>query len=252
MLRTIIVDDERLARQKIRTMLARETDVEILGESANGSDALELIRRERPDLVFLDVQMPGLDGFAVARALGPEITATIIFVTAHEQYAVRAFEVHALDYLLKPFDRSRFRMALERARHQFQSGDHVACARRIEAMIRELKPGHLERITVRANGRVFFVRTEEVDWIEAADNYVKVYAGSARYRVRQTIKSLESQLDPAQFARSHRSAIVKLDRVRSLDPMAAGEYLLTLSTGAKVALSRGYRDSFRKQLEGRA
>jgi two-component system LytT family response regulator len=242
-LRTIVVDDERLARQKIRTLLAKEADVEIVRECGNGDEAVAAIRQERPDLVFLDVQMPGMDGFSVVRALGAEITSTIVFVTAHEQYALRAFEVHALDYLLKPFDRARLRLAVERARHQLGSGDHHSCARRIAAMVRDLgQSDYTDRLTIRLNNRVFFVRTEEIDWIEAADNYACVHHGSRSHLVRETMAALESTLDPKRFARIHRSAIVNVDRIEEIRTMVHGDHVVVLRDGKELPFGRTYRE----------
>jgi two-component system LytT family response regulator len=248
-LRTIVVDDERLARQKIRTLLAKEADVEVVRECGNGDDAIAAIRQERPDLVFLDVQMPGMDGFSVVRALGAELTSTIVFVTAHEQYAVRAFEVHALDYLLKPFDRARLRLAVERARHQQGSGDHQGCARRIAAMVRDLgQSGYIDRLTIRLNNRVFFVRTEEIDWIEAADNYACVHHGDSAHLVRETMAALESSLDPKHFVRIHRSAIVRVDRIDEIRTMVHGDHVVILRNGKELPFGRTYRERLQELL----
>jgi two-component system LytT family response regulator len=250
-LRVVIVDDEPLVRRGLRTLLEQEADITIVAEARNGIEALAAIAEHDPNIVFLDVQMPGMDGFEVLARIPAASRPSIIFVTAFDEYAIRAFDVHAVDYLLKPFDAGRVVVALDRARARQKASTPVDDSRWDE-LLSQLKPVQrfADRLLLKDGEKVIVVLVADIDWIEAADNYVKVYARNVRYRVRQTIKSLESQLDPAQFARAHRSAIVNLDRVRSLDPMAAGEYVLTLSTGDKVALSRGYRDSFRKQLEG--
>ncbi|HET7435043.1 MAG TPA: LytTR family DNA-binding domain-containing protein, partial [Thermoanaerobaculia bacterium] len=242
-IRALIVDDERLARQKIRRMLAAESDVTVLRECANGAEAIDAIRDDTPDLVFLDVQMPGMDGFAVLRALGTQLAPAIVFVTAHEQYAVRAFEVHALDYLLKPFDAERFRVAIGRVRHQLASGDHHACATRIASMIRELKPPeYLERIPVRTNGRVFFIKAEEIDWIESADNYARVHHKRGAHLVRETMTALEASLDPRRFVRVHRTAIVNADRIEEIRTLFHGDHVVVLQGGREIPCGRTYRD----------
>ena len=250
-LRVVIVDDEPLVRSGLRSLLEQESDVAIVGEARNGPDALATITERAPDLVFLDVQMPGMDGFEVLAGLSAASRPSIIFVTAFDEYAIRAFDVHAVDYLLKPFDAARFRVALDRvrARRAASAGEDDA---RWEALLAQLKSSaqFADRLLLKDDGTVVVVLVSDINWIEAADNYVNVHARGARYRVRQAIKTLEAQLDPARFARAHRSAIVNLDRVRTLEPMAAGEYVITLSTGEKVPLSRSYRDRFRQQLEG--
>jgi two-component system LytT family response regulator len=243
-LRVVVVDDERLARQKIRTLLGRESGVEIVRECANGAEAVDAIRDERPDLVFLDVQMPGMDGFGVLRALGSGAASpAIVFVTAHEKYAVKAFEVHAIDYLLKPFDRSRFRVALDRAREQLATGAHHDCAARIAAMIREMQaPAFVERIAVRSGGRMFFVRVDEIDWIEAADNYARIHHRKGAHLVRETMTALEATLDPRRFVRVHRRAIVNLDRIEEVRTLFHGEQVVVLRGGVEVACGRAYRE----------
>jgi two-component system LytT family response regulator len=251
-LRVVIVDDEPLVRRGLRTLLEQETDITIVAEARNGIEALDAITEHVPSIVFLDVQMPGMDGFEVLARIPTATRPAIIFVTAFDEYAIRAFDVHAVDYLLKPFDAARVAVALDRARARQRASTPVD-DQRWDALLSQLKSVRrfADRLLLKDGEKVVVVLVADIDWIEAADNYVKVHARNARYKVRQTIKALESQLDPAQFARAHRSAIVNLERVRSLDPMAAGEYLLTLSTGDKLTLSRGYRDSFRKKLEGR-
>jgi two-component system LytT family response regulator len=246
-LRVLVVDDEPLVRGGIRALLEREADVRMLGEARNGREAVERIRELRPDLVLLDVQMPGMDGLAVVAALEPEERPAIVFVTAHSEYAIRAFDLHAVDYLLKPFDAERFATALRRARARMAEGQ----VNRLEELLATLRPApaYPERLLLKQDGTVVVVLTDDIDWVEADDNYVKIHARTGRYMAREPLKQIEAKLDPARFARAHRSAIVNLSRVKSLDPLAAGEYILTLTTGARLTLSRGCRDDFRSRLE---
>lgn len=246
-LRVLVVDDEPLVREGIRAFLEREPDVRVLGEARNGEEAVEQIRELRPDLVLLDVQMPGMDGLSVVAALEPEERPAIVFVTAYSEYAIRAFDLHAVDYLLKPFDAERFARALRRARARMSEGK----AERLEALLATLRPvrTYPERLLLKQDGTVVVVLADDIDWIEAADNYVKVHARSGRYMVREPLKQIEAKLDPTRFARAHRSAIVNLSRVKSLDPLTAGEYIITLTTGARLTLSRGARDEFRSRIE---
>lgn len=243
-IRTLIVDDEALARERIRNMLATDPLVSIVGECANGQDAVEAIQLNSPDLVFLDVEMPGMDGFAVLEALPPGGIPTIIFVTAYDQYAVRAFEVYALDYLLKPFDQERFDKALERAKSQISNQRSDTLNERILSALEEIKtrPVHLERLVIKMNGHVFFIKAEEIDWLEAEGNYVRLHAGKESYLLRDTITALESQLDPKRFIRVHRSAIVNIDRITELQPWFHGEYRIILGEGVQLTLSRTYRE----------
>ncbi|HXE56633.1 MAG TPA: LytTR family DNA-binding domain-containing protein [Gemmatimonadales bacterium] len=247
-LRVLLVDDEPLVRQGLRSFLEDEPDVEVVGEARDGREALQLIVQRRPSLVFLDVQMPELDGVAVAEALAAESPA-IVFVTAYDRYAVRAFDLQAVDYLLKPFDRPRFQAALERARRRLAASEREVLARRVEALLLELGGrGYLERIPVRSGRRIVVVPVDEVEWFEAADNYVRLHAGGRGHLLRETIKRLETRLDPRRFARIHRSAIVNLDRVRELQPLANGEYAVFLGSGTRLILSRTYRDAFQARI----
>lgn len=260
-IRAIIIDDEPLARERIRTLLREESDIEIAAECGDGRKAVAAIRRHAPDLVFLDVQMPELDGFGVLEAVGAERVPVVIFVTAYDKYALRAFDVHALDYLLKPFDRDRFHRALGRARAQLR-GQRDSADRRLLALLDEVRgavapassrtssgaPRRLERLVVKSAGRVFFLRTEEIDWIESAGNYVKMHAGRDAHLVRETMSALEAQLDPAAFVRIHRSTIVNLARIRELQPMFHGDYTVLLRDGRELTLSRNYRDRLEKLL----
>jgi two-component system, LytTR family, response regulator len=249
-LRVLLVDDEPLVRQGLRDFLEGEHDVVIVGECGNGMEALETIARERVDLVFLDIQMPELDGVGVAAALTAQEGPAVIFVTAFSEHALRAFEVNAVDYVLKPFDRERFRAALARARSRVAAGERTELAGRLAAVLAELQRsrGYAQRILVRSDGRIRLVPVGEVDWIEAADNYVRVHAGSERHLVRETMAAMEARLDPARFARIHRSTIVNLARIRELQPTFNGEYAVLLHGDAKLTLSRGYREALRSRL----
>jgi two-component system LytT family response regulator len=246
-LRVLVVDDEPLVRDGIRALLEREPQVRMLGEARNGVEALERIRELRPDLVLLDVQMPGMDGLAVVAALEPEERPEIVFVTAHGEYAIQAFDLHAVDYLLKPFDAERFATSLRRARARMAEGK----ANRLDDLLTTLRPepAYPERLLLKQHGTIVVVLADDIDWVEAADNYVKIHARTGRYMLREPLKQIEAKLDPARFARVHRSAIVDLSRVKSLDPQAAGEYVITLTTGIRLTLSRGFRDHFKSRLE---
>ncbi len=241
-IRALIVDDEPLARRRIRRMLAHHADVEIIGDSANGRDAILVIRDQAPDLVFLDVLMPEMDGFAVLEALSAEAMPLIIFVTAYDQYALRAFEVYALDYLLKPFDRQRFDKALQRAKARLVN-ERSDINQRALALLEELRAqtSHVERMVIKSGGRAFFLKTDEIDWVEAEGKYVRLHVGKESYLVREAISGLEAQLDPKKFLRIHRSTIVNIDRVRELQPWFHNEYRVILRDGTELMLSRSCR-----------
>jgi two-component system LytT family response regulator len=243
-IRTIIVDDEPLARRGIRAHLKEERDVEIIAECNNGRDALCVIEEQAPDLVFLDVQMPELDGFGVLEALKVEPLPSIIFVTAYDKYALRAFEVHALDYLLKPFDTERFARALERARAQIERRSISDLSQRLQSLIDDLRTNqkYAERLVIKTVGKIFFLGVEEIDWIEAADNYVRLHSGHDKHLLRETMNSLESRLDPNQFLRVQRSAIINVRRIKELHPLFKGEYEIVLRDGTRLTSGRGYRD----------
>jgi two-component system LytT family response regulator len=242
-IRALIVDDEPLARTRLRALLDGEADVEVVGECGDGQAALAAVAELAPDLLFLDVQMPALDGFGLLEALGPGRLPAVVFVTAYDRYALRAFEVHALDYLLKPFDRDRFRKALDRARAQLAAAGRGAADPRLLALLEDTRGARrpLERLVVKSAGRVFFLRTEEIDWIEAAGNYVRLHAGADTHLLRDTMNGLEARLDPQRFLRVHRSTIVNVDRIQELQPWFHGDYLVILRDGTQLTLSRGYR-----------
>jgi two-component system, LytTR family, response regulator len=244
-LRTLIVDDEPLARGRLRLLLGEEPDIEIIGECEDGMEALEIIREQRPDLVLLDVQMPELDGFGLLAELGQEHMPAIIFVTAHDQFALRAFEVHALDYLLKPFDAERLRSSLKRARAWLDRRGSDDLGERLSAMLTDLRSGAgkpQDRLAVKSSGRVVLLKHEEIDWIEASDNYVNLHVGKESHLLRETMNNLEQRLPSDRFLRISRSTIVNLDRVRELQPLFHGEYSVILRDGTRLSLSRGYRD----------
>jgi len=242
-IRTIIVDDEPLARRKIRRMLSRDSEVEILGDCANGKEAIQAIGASAPDLVFLDVQMPEIDGFDVLEALPPARVPFVIFVTAYDQYALRAFEVSAVDYLVKPFDRRRFEKSLQRAKARLSNERGTDLNQQTLALLEELKArsSHTERLVIKAGGRAFFLKTEEIDWIEAEGKYVRLHVGKESYLLREAIGSMEGQLDPKKFPRIHRSTIVNIDRVRELQPWFHNEYRVILKDGTELMLSRSCR-----------
>jgi DNA-binding LytR/AlgR family response regulator len=240
------VDDEAPARERLKRYLGELDDVEIVGEAADGAEAVALIEAQSPDLVLLDIQMPGLDGFGVIEAL--EDPPVVIFVTAYDQYAIRAFEVHALDYLLKPFSRERLAKAIGRARKALDGGrDHGAQLRGLlEGLAAEGR--YLTRLAVRDRDRIRVLEAERIDWIGIEDEQVMIHVGDQTYPVRHTLTELEGRLDPNRFFRAHRSAIVNLDRVEEIIPWFKGGHILRLSTGAKVDLSRAQARALRKIL----
>jgi two-component system LytT family response regulator len=249
-IRVAIVDDEPLARDTTRLVLAADADVEIVA-SVSGVDAPEALRRTAPDLVFLDVQMPGLDGFDVIAAVGPEAMPAIVFVTAHDRYAVKAFEVHALDYVLKPYDDRRLLAALARARHRLGAGAPRPSEQLAELLSdRERTRPRAERFFVRCRGRTEIVDAADVDWFEAADDYVELHVGAAVHVVRERLAELEQRLDPARFVRIHRSAIVNLARIRTIAPRFRGDADVVLTGGATVRLSRSRRRELMQRLSG--
>lgn len=258
-IRVLVVDDERLAREGLIALLKADPEVELVGQCSSGALAVEALRRQPVDVLFLDVEMAGMDGFQVLRETGPERPAAIIFVTAHDAYALKAFEVHALDYLMKPFDDDRFAQVLSRAK------EHVR-GRRIQLLARQMAgllgtapapapalsptptpppvtPGrYLERLVLKEVGRVAFLAVEEVDWLGAEDYYVQVHVGRQTHLLRQSLRELETQLDPRRFVRIHRSTMVNVQRVKELRPLLHGEYQVILQDGTCLKLSRSYRE----------
>jgi two-component system LytT family response regulator len=249
-LKTLIVDDEPLARERVTTLLQGEEGIELLGECRDGLEAIAAVQQLQPDLVFLDVQMPGADGFQVINAVGADKMPMVIFVTAYDQHALRAFEVRALDYLLKPFDRDRFREALGRARRHIEQQETGDLGRRLLALVKDLRPAapKTDRLVVKSGGRLFFLRTDEIDWVEAAGNYVRLHVGPASHLLRETMNAIEGRLDPEKFFRIHRSRIVNMERIQELQPWLNGEYAVLLRTGTRLTLSRGYREKLQDRL----
>ena len=255
-IRVLIADDEPPARSRLRHLLARHPGVEVAGETASGALTVAAIRSLAPDLVFLDVQMPDLDGFGVVAEIGPEAMPAVIFVTAFDQYAVRAFEACALDYLLKPFDDERFAKALDRAREEVRRGRlDGLCGKLLSLLAEGSSPagdadGSMDRLVIRSAGRVVFVETADVDWIEGAGSYVRLHVGSRSFLLRDTLRHLESSLDPDRFLRIHRSAMVNVRRVRELRPRSHGESRVILRDGTELKASRTYRDRLARLLRG--
>jgi len=241
--RTLIVDDETLARERLRQLLQDEPEIELLGECADGTEAVEVIQRQSPDLIFLDIQMPELDGFGVLQAMTSTPAPVVVFVTAHDKFALRAFEVHAADYLLKPFDRERFKKALARALDRVKHREGAAQQAQA-AVLAELKPPSrpLERLAVKTSGKVIFVKLEDVDYIESAHNYVEVHVDKQSHLLRETLNSIEARLPAEKFVRISRSVIVHIERVKERQPLFYGEYAVTLHNGTRLTLSRRYRD----------
>jgi two-component system LytT family response regulator len=246
-IRTLIVDDEPLARQRLRHLLHADPEIDMVGECGNGREALDALQQYRPDLMFLDVQMPVLDGFGVLEAVGETALPVVIFVTAHDRYALKAFEVHALDYLLKPFDQPRFAAALKRAKDQVKKDRTGAVDQRLLDLLQERSKGS-ERLVIKSAGRVTFVRKEDIDWIEAAGNYVRLHTGKEDHLLRESMNGLEAKLDPKRFVRVHRSTIVNVERIRELQPAFHGDYVIFLQDGTELALSRNYRDGLKNAL----
>jgi two-component system, LytTR family, response regulator len=237
-IRTLVIDDEPLARSNLTVLLRRDPEIDLIGECGSGMEAVAEIRGQHPEMVFLDVQMPETDGFDVLELLGTELPAAIIFVTAYDHYALRAFEAGALDYLLKPFDNARFERALSRAKQRIVHGDPAA--------------GKTDRLAVKSAGLVAFVKISEIDWIEAADYYSCLHVGAKTHMLRRSMAELEQDLDPQLFCRIHRSTIVNLDRLRSLELREDGEHEVLIQSGERLRLSRRYRKELQARMGVRA
>ena len=242
-LRVLIVDDEPLARDSIRMLLRHERDIVVVGE-ASGVDAAALIASARPDIMFLDIQMPEVDGFALLDRVGAGAVPAVVFVTAFDRYALKAFEVHALDYLLKPFDDRRFAQALSRARERAHSRRRGEADTRLASLLRERATAPRDRFLIPVRDKVLVVEAANIDWVEAADYYVSLHVGPATHLLRETMDELEKQLDPSRFFRVHRSAIVNIERVREIHPLFRGDCALVLTDGTRVKLSRSRRKDF--------
>ena len=240
-IRTLIVDDEPLARRRLRAFLRPEPDIEVVGECGNGEEAVASIRKLRPDLVFLDIQMPGMDGFAVLAALDPRHLPLIVFVTAHDQYAVQAFERRALDYLLKPFSKKRFQDAVSRVRERLSGPDTGDFRERVTSLLRTVT-GPKTHLVVKTDGRSVLLRTAHIEWLEAEGDYVRIHAGREVYLTRQTMNRIEAELGSGRFVRVHRSSIVNVEFIKEIHPLPGGDHVVTLRDLTQVTLSRGYRD----------
>lgn len=255
--RAVIIDDEPAARRGVRLLLSRDSEIEIVGEAGDGIEAVELIRRERPEMAFLDVQMPGFDGFEVLRQAGDAAPAAVVFVTAYDEHALKAFEVHAIDYVLKPYEDARFHSAVERAKAGLRGLDAKALAARLAQLLQfverttaESPPAQgsttagerSDRILLKSSGEIYFLKVDEIDWIEAEGDYMKFHVAGKAHLLRETMVRLEARLDPERFIRIHRSTIVNIDRVRKLTPAFAGDYAVILADGTKLRLSRGYQE----------
>jgi two-component system LytT family response regulator len=258
-IKTLLVDDEPLARRNLRVLLKDDADVEVVGEARNGTEALDAIREHSPDLVFLDIQMPEMDGFGVLENIEAGQMPVIVFVTAFDRYALRAFEFHALDYLLKPFDDARFEKALRQAKQQVEQRDIKDLSHRLIALLagrdaattteHPAKTDYLTRLLIKSSGRVSFLKTEDVDWIGAEDYYIKLHVGRKNHLLRETMNEMEAKLDPSKFVRVHRSSIVNVDRIRELQQHFNGEYVVVLKDGTELKLSRSRREQLQNMLK---
>ena len=257
-IKTLIVDDEPLARRNLRVLLEKDPQIEIVDECRNGREAVKAINTLSPDLIFLDIQMPEMDGFDVLARTGPEHIQAIIFVTAFDQYALKAFDVHALDYLLKPFDDERFAHALQRAKTQIEAREINRLSKRLLALLEERESErkgseetekYLTRLMIKDAGRVMLLKVDEIDFIEADGNYAKVHAGRKSHLLREKMNELEARLDPAKFVRIHRSIIVNLERIKEMHPHFNGDYIVVLEDGRKLRLSRTRREHLEGKLK---
>jgi len=256
-IRALIADDEPVARDGIRILLEDHPEIEVVGECADGREVAHAIQQLQPDLVFLDIQMPEMDGFSVIAEVGPEEMPVVIFVTAYDEYALRAFDVAAIDYLLKPIDDERFGRAVSRAKTQIRQGEFGKLSRRLIELLErtgQRDPAsppagtYLQRVMLKTGGRVTFLKVDDIDWIEAEGDYVKLHVGSDHHLIRDTMKNLDEQLDPTRFVRIHRSIIVNLDRIKELHPYFHGDYMVVLKDGTELKLSRGRRRTLEERL----
>jgi two-component system LytT family response regulator len=249
-IRTIIVDDVELARERVK-MLLDDPEIEIVAECENGREAIEAIQNLKPDLVFLDVQMPKIGGFEVVETIGAERMPAVIFVTAYDEYAIRAFEINAIDYLLKPFDEERLKKAVERAKREIKKQElSLGIEEKLRKLLKEVKtePQYLKRIPVKSARGTTLVLTEEIDWISSDRHYLEIHIGNEMYLIREKLSELETKLDPQVFMRIHRSTIVNLDRIKSFHPLFNGDQLIILKNGRELNLSRTYHDKFMLRL----
>lgn len=250
-IRTLIVDDEPLARNHLKSLLAPDEEIEIVGECGSGSEAVDAIRRDEPDLVLLDIQIPELDGFEVIREIGPNAMPFVLFVTAYDEHALRAFEAQALDYLMKPVNRERFNGAVQRAKEIIRGMRGAAMGEPLARLLDSLQPrsAPLDRLALRLDGRILFLRIEQIDWIEAADDYVRLHVGKQILEHRDTLTRLEQRLPADRFLRIHRSTIVNVDRIREMQPWFQGDYVLIMHDGTRLTTGRSYRERLKGLLE---
>lgn len=251
-IRTLIVDDEPLARRGLRAALAKDREIEIVDEAADGPEAIEKIRSIKPDLVFLDIQMPELNGFEVLDSLGADEIPMVVFVTAYDQYALNAFQVHALDYLLKPYEDERLLEAVDRAKAHLRQKNGSSPMKRVQEMLDSTRGerSRVGRIMVRSGGRITFVRVDDVDWIEAQGDYICLHTQGKKHLIREKISDMETQLSPENFLRIHRSTMVNVTRIREMQPMFHGEYAVVLQDGTRLTMSRSFRDRVFDRLTG--
>ena len=248
-IKVAIIDDEPFARKKIETLLQIHTDIAITGKYANGREALRGLKSTPPDVIFLDIQMPEIDGFAVLKKLQLPRQPLIVFVTAYDQYAIAAFEYHALDYLLKPFDAERFEKTLARVRENLTQFDASSMTERLQKLLGELNPKreYLQRLMLKNGADIYFLKVSEIDWIEAAGNYLTLHTGRKTHLLRETMTNIIEKLDPAVFIRIHRSQIVNIDRIKKLQSDLHGDYIIQLVSGQELTLTRTYRDNLLKR-----
>ena len=251
-IRTIIADDEGLARKKLRILLSADSSVDLIAECQDGKQTVAAVIEHKPDLLFLDIQMPDFDGFKVLDQIPADRMPIVIFTTAFDQYAIRAFDAHALDYLLKPFHQERVHRALDRVKQELVKSHEQSVKARILELLSEAKPKTkpLRRLVIRTAGRVVFLDMNEIDWIEAAANYVKLHVGKESFLLREGIGHISAKLDPERFVRIHRSSIVNVNRIRELQPCESGEYIAVLRDGKELSCSRGCRPQLLRLIDG--
>ena len=249
-IRVVIADDEALAAEQIRDFLKKFDDCELVGVCSDGREAVQVIQDKKPDLLFLDIEMPELNGFQVLQEIQSGNVPVVVFVTAYDKYAIQAFEAHALDYLLKPFDFERFERTLVRAKKQILSSRNGELSEKLLAMLesRKSQPKFLDRLAIKSRGRVIFLRTDEITWVEAAGNYLELHTGKESHLIREPISDFEQRLNPEQFIRIHRSCIVNLEFIKELQPGFGGEYLVIMNDGQQLTASRGYRERLQQLL----
>lgn len=252
-IRTVIADDMPLARSRMKRFLKTDPEIEIIRECSRGGEAIEAINNLKPDLVFLDVEMPETSGFEVLQAIKSDPMPVVIFVTAYDQFTLRAFDCHALDYLLKPFDEARLRRSLERAKRELKRTKQTDLNEQLQSALQNSssEPKFLKRIAVKSGERTVFLPTEDIDWVATAGNYLELHVGKQRHLIRERMCELEAKLDPAKFVRIHRLSLINIERVRELQPLFNGDYVVILRNGVRLTLSRTYREKLFDLIEGK-